>query len=249
MSQWDDEDEDIVQDRKSFDDAGIAMKDEEEQKQLEEMGDYDTNEDYNDADISRVRDAIKERAESLGLERSKVSVEAIQAAQEQAKSAVENKQSGASMLDLSQISAEAPRGEMDENLPAMFFEPEAEMSEEEMIEADPDGQLSFMEQAMKEIKAATWPTPAAVIKEVALLLIVGGLSGVILINWDNVLREFYTNVGLIPSPEEITKGTENLVLPEGWTDGMSEDDYMNFRDEVGSSSPSVEAVKQGFPNL
>lgn len=185
----------------------------------------------------------------MGIERSTVSAEAIQAAQERAKAAVENRQSGDTMLDLSQITSEAPRGETDENIPTMFFEPETEMTEEEMIEADPDGQLSFFDQTMKEIKAATWPTPGAVLKEVALLLIVGSLSGVILINWDNFLREFYTNVGMIPKAEEISKGTENMVLPEGWTNGMSEEDFMNFRDEQSGSSPSVEQVKQGFPEL
>ena len=44
--QWEDEDEEVVKvDRKSFDDAGVAMIEEEERRQLEEMGDYDTNED------------------------------------------------------------------------------------------------------------------------------------------------------------------------------------------------------------
>ena len=196
-----------------------------------------------------MREAIRQRAESLGIERSKVSVEAIQAAQERAKQAVENKMSGATQLDLSQITSDGPRGEQDENIPTMFFEPEAEMSEEEMREADPDGQLSFIEQTMKEIKAATWPTPGAVIKEVVLLLVVGALSTVIIINWDNLLREFYTSVGLIPTEEQIMKGTENLVLPDGWTNGMSEDDFMNFREEMTTSSPSVEQVKKGFPEL
>ena len=196
-----------------------------------------------------MREAIRQRAESLGIERSKVSVEAIQAAQERAKQAVENKMSGATQLDLSQITSDGPRGEQDENIPTMFFEPEAEMSEEEMREADPDGQLSFIEQTMKEIKAATWPTPGAVIKEVVLLLVVGALSTVIIINWDNLLREFYTSVGLIPTEEQIMQGTENLVLPDGWTNGMSEDDFMNFREEMTTSSPSVEQVKKGFPEL
>jgi len=40
-----------------------------------------------------------------------------------------------------------------------------------------------------------------------------------------------------------------MVLPDGWTNGMSEEDFMNFREEQGSSSPSVEQVKQGFPEL
>lgn len=185
----------------------------------------------------------------MGIERSTVSVEAIQAAQERAKTAVENQMSGASQLDLTQISGEAPRGEEGENVPAMFFEPEAEMTEEEMIEADPDGQLNFIDQTMKEIKASTWPTPGAVIKEVFILLLVGALSTVILVNWDNFLRDFYTNMGMIPKSEEIMKGTENMVLPDGWTNGMSEEDFMNFREEQSSSSPSVDQLKQGFPEL
>mmetsp|Transcript_30373 Transcript_30373/g.72826 ORF Transcript_30373/g.72826 Transcript_30373/m.72826 type:complete len:125 (+) Transcript_30373:22-396(+) len=124
------------------------------------------------------------------------------------------------------------------------------MTEEEKSEADPDGQLSFYEQAMKEIQAATWPSPGAALKEVAVLIFVGAASTGIIINWDNFLRQTYTDFGMIPTEEELMKGSENMVLPEGWTNGMSEDDFMNFREEQGgASSPSVEAVKQGFPEL
>ncbi|KAL3934875.1 MAG: hypothetical protein SGBAC_009501 [Bacillariaceae sp.] len=250
FSQWDDEDDEIVSKTTSFDNADVAMKDADDQKRVNEMGD-DSNDEYDDADIARVREAIKARTQSLGIEQSKVSVDAIQAAQERAKSAVENGASGFSQLDLSQITEDGPRGEQDENVPAMFFDPEAEMTKEEMIEADPDGQLSFFEQFQKEVSEATWPTPGAALKEVAVLLITGALSTVIIINWDNFLRDFYTNVGMIPKEEEIMKGSEDIVLPEGWTNGMSEDDFMNFREEQGSSSksPSVEAIKQGFPEL
>lgn len=45
FSQWDEEDSDTVADRKTFDDAGIAMTDEDEQKKLDGMGDYDSNPD------------------------------------------------------------------------------------------------------------------------------------------------------------------------------------------------------------
>jgi len=248
FSQWDEEDEDVAADRKTFDDAGVAMSDEDEQKKVSGMGDYDSNPDYNPDDISRVRDAIRQRTESLGIERSTVSVDAIQAAQERAKSAVENGQSGASQLDLSQISEQAPRGDA-EDVPAMFFEPEAEMTPEEMVEADPDGQMNYLEQVMNEVKAATWPTPAAALKEVFVLIIVATSTCFGIIAWDNLLRDTYTNLGFIPRSEDIMKGSENLVLPDGWTNGMSEDDYMDFRDEAGKESPSVAQIKEGFPEL
>ncbi|CAJ1954679.1 unnamed protein product [Cylindrotheca closterium] len=248
FSQWDDEEEEILQ-KSTFDEAGVALTDEEEQKRIAEMGD-DTNEDYSTDDISRVREAIRQRTEALGMERSKVSVEAIQAAQERAKSAVENNLSGASQLDLSQITENAPRGEDADNIPAMFYDPETEMTKEEMIEADPDSQLNFYDQVMKEITSSTWPSPGAALKEVFVLIFVGAASTALIINWDNFLRETYTNFGMIPTEEQIMQGSENMVLPDGWTNGMSEDDFMNFREEQGkSSSPSVEAIKQGFPEL
>lgn len=153
-------------------------------------------------------------------------------------------------LDLSQISQESPRGE-DDNTPAMFYDPENEMSEEEKIEADPDGQLSLTDQAMKEINAASWPTPGAALREVGLLIFVVVFTAGLIINWDNFLRETYTHFGLIPSAEDIMKGAENLVLPDGWTNGMSEDDFMNFQDEVGktAASSSAPAITSGFPEL
>lgn len=44
-SQWDDEDEVVASDenRKSFLDAGDALKDEEDNKRMDDMGDYDAN--------------------------------------------------------------------------------------------------------------------------------------------------------------------------------------------------------------
>ena len=73
-----------------------------------------------------------------------------------------------------------------------------------------------------------------------------GLSGGLIIGWDNFLRETYTSVGILPKPEEMMSGSENLALPEGWLDGMSEDDVMNFQEErassSSSSSPSVDGL-------
>jgi hypothetical protein len=186
----------------------------------------------------------------LGIEKSKVSAEAIQAAQERAKSGITG-ESFQQQLDLSQISQEAPRGE-DDNVPAMFYDPENEMTEEEMEEADPDSQLSIPDQAMKEINAATWPAPDAALKEVFVLIAVVIFTAGLIIGWDNFLRELYTSLGFIPTSEDIMKGAENMVLPDGWTNGMSENDFMSFQDEVGSSgsqAASSTPPASGFPKL
>lgn len=251
FSQWEDEEEEITIERKSFSEAGEGLKQEEDDAKMGATGDYDANPAYNSSDIERVKEAIRQRTEALGIEKSKVSIEAIQAAQERAKAGVANQGESFQSLDLSQISQEAPRGE-DNSMPAMLYDPAAEMTEEEMIEADPDGQLSFQDQVAKEISSATWPTPLAAFKEVGLLIAVVVLTASLIIGWDNFLRETYTNLGFIPKPEDIMKGSENMVLPDGWTNGMSEDDFMNFQDEVGkegSKSPSVSAIKNGYPEL
>ena len=109
----------------------------------------------------------------------------IQAAQERAMEQIASR--GAAMpdggLDLTQITSTGPRGEAGEDIPAMFYEPESEMTEEEMIEADPDGQLPIPEQVMKEISLATWPTPFAALKEVFLVVALVVSSSFIIINF------------------------------------------------------------------
>lgn len=179
--------------------------------------------------------------------------EFIQQAQEKAKEQVGNRGGGQAlenMLDLTQISQTAPRGQDDET-PAMFYEPGAEMTDEEQKEADPDGQMSIPDQAMKEISLATWPTPFAAVKEVFLLVAIVLATSSIIIFWDNFLREFYTGLGFIPTPEEILSGSENLVLPDGWTSGMSEDDFMKFQDEVATTATTAKTAigNSGFPDL
>ena len=121
-----------------------------------------------------------------------------------------------------------------------------------MEKADPDGQLGIAEQAMKEINAASWPTPTAALTRVALLIAIILGTAFAVVNWDNFLREFYTSLGFIPTPEDIMKGSENLALPDGWTNNMSEEDFMKFQDEVGtaaSQAASSISSSSGFPEL
>lgn len=187
----------------------------------------------------------------MGIEKSKVSAEAIAAAQSRAQAAVANRGSGE--LDLSQITQTAPRGENEDEIPAMFYEPEQEMTDEEMKEADPDGYLSIPEQVMKEVSLATWPTPLAALKEAALVIAICLSTAFLVIQWDEFLRNFYTGLGFIPRPEDVMSGSENMVLPEGWTNGMNEADFMNFQDEVAkgasAAASSFKSAPTGFPEL
>eukprot|EP00339_Tiarina_fusa_P002805 CAMPEP_0116998254 /NCGR_PEP_ID=MMETSP0472-20121206/1392_1 /TAXON_ID=693140 ORGANISM="Tiarina fusus, Strain LIS" /NCGR_SAMPLE_ID=MMETSP0472 /ASSEMBLY_ACC=CAM_ASM_000603 /LENGTH=287 /DNA_ID=CAMNT_0004697355 /DNA_START=78 /DNA_END=941 /DNA_ORIENTATION=- len=248
FSQWEDEDEEVAVQQTSFDQAGAELTDEDDKKRMDDMGDFDSNPAYQSADIDRVRAAIKERTAALGLEKSKVTSEMIQAAQERAKESIANGGAAGDILDLSQISDTAPRGQ--DEVPAMFYDPEAEMSEAEMVEADPVGQMSILDQVSKELSESTFPTPFAALKEVFLLIFIILFTAFVITQWDSFLRDVYTGFGFIPTQEEIMQGAENLALPEGWTNGMSEDDFMNFQDEVGSTVSSVTSgISSSLPEL
>mmetsp|Transcript_118688 Transcript_118688/g.332387 ORF Transcript_118688/g.332387 Transcript_118688/m.332387 type:complete len:303 (-) Transcript_118688:182-1090(-) len=255
-SQWDeDDDETPVEKATSFEDAGVALQESEDKEKMDGMGNYDANPAYRAADIERFRAAIKERAESLGIEESKLSKDAIKAAEARAQQAALNRGEGGGqlgqMLDLTQISNTAPRGNKDdEDMLSFFDEPEDEMSEEEMKEADPTGQLSLQEWALYELKETSWPTPLAALKEVLVLVSVIAFTATLIVQWDSFLRTMYTDLGMIPRPEDIMQGSENIVLPEGWTNGMSEDDFMKYQDEVGKvASSAVSAASSAFPDL
>lgn len=198
---------------------------------------------YRSSDVDRFRAAIKERADSLGIQEA--SKESILEAEERAKAAIANRGDGVGqmgqMLDLTQITDSAPRGdgEDEESMVAdIFYEPEDEMTEEEMKEADPTGQLSIPEWMSYEFGTITWPTPFAALKEVLILLVAIALTGGLIVGTDTFLRTAYTDLGLIPRPEEIMQAGENLVLPDGWTDGMSDADFMKYQDEAASSAAS-----------
>jgi hypothetical protein len=186
---------------------------------------------YKSESIDRVREAIRQRTEALGIEKSTFSAEAIKQAEERAKKGIAD---GPNPLDLSQISSVGPNSEQDDK-PSMFYDVESEMSDEEMKEADPTGQLPIPEQVATEWKGATWPTVGAALKEVALLIAIAVFTGGLIVGWDNLLRDLYTSLDFIPRAEDIMNGSENMVLPEGWTNGMSEEDFMKFQDEVGSA--------------
>jgi preprotein translocase subunit SecE len=190
---------------------------------------------YSSDNIDRMRAAIRKRTEEMGLEKSKLSKQLIEDANQRAK-AGEQVQG----LDLSKI-----RGQIPEDMPSMLYDPEDEMTDEEKKEVDPVGQLSLFKQAQNELQNAKWPQPLAAMREVVVMFVVVAATGALIIFWDKFLREIYTNIGFIPSSDVMNVRFEGLELPEGWTNMMSEEDIANLpqglRESTGGSS--------GLPDL
>jgi len=212
-----------------------------------------------------MRAAIRARTSDLGLEKSKVSAEYVQRKQQEAMAAGSARAAAESSdifggIDLSQIRSEAtPRASSNSvwadeegEVPSMFYEPEDDLSEEEQAEADPIGQKSIPEQVVAELKDAKWPSPWSALREVAVMVIVVAVTTTLIIGWDKVLREFYTDtLHFIPSKEDMANYAnrfEGLDLPTGWTDNMNEDDIASFTDTVGSVGRSA-GSSSGMPDL
>lgn len=221
-----------------------------------------------------MRDAVRARTNALGIEQA--SQDGIKMLEERAKQRAANAASGRddflnlessggggagaapsgggddigmdqTELDLTRISMSLPRSKQDEDTPSMFYEPETEMTEEEMLEADPDGQKPIPDQVMKELSGSKFPTAFAAAREIVLLFAIGAISILVIVQFDNFLRTFYTDLGMIPRPEDIMSGSEDMILPDGWTDGMSEQDFLQFQDEVAGKA--ADAASSGFPDL
>jgi len=215
-----------------------------------------------------VRAAIRARTSDLGIEKSKVSADYIKKKEQQAvaagsarAAAEQNRDMMFGGLDLSQIRTEAPPpsrssnspfADEDGEVPAMFYDPEEELTEEEREEADPIGAKSIPEQFIYEFQQTKWPGPGSALREVGVMFIVVAITGALIIGWDGALREFYTDVlNFIPSKEDMANYAdrfEGLELPAGWTDNMSESDVASFTEQVGSVGQSI-GSSGGMPDL
>lgn len=203
--------------------------------------------------MEKVRAAIRARTSNLGIEKSKVSADYVQKKQEQAieaggaRAASENNDMFGG-LDLSQIRTEAvplrssssPWADADGEVPSMFFEPQNELTEQEQAEADPLGQKSFKEQYLYEFQQIKWPGPGSALREIGLMAVVVVVTAALVIGWDKLLRDLYTDVlHFIPSKEDMANYANRfagLELPAGWTDNMNDEDVASFSEAVNSVS-------------
>lgn len=200
--QWDDEEDLGVA---GFDDAAGKIIQQQEDEDMEEMGNYnDAIIDVDDSD--RIRKALQARTSELGMEESEESRLAIEAMAERARNRAAGGSTG-SDLDLSQISS---GGKQDDTM-SIYYEPEDDMTEEEMKEADTLGQEPFFDQMIYEVKESTFPSASNVAIKVVLLVGFAIFSSFCVIKWDATIRAFYASQGMIPTTEEIAAISENAM--------------------------------------
>jgi len=205
--QWDDEttssttnNEPVVT---SYDDATKGMIAEAEAKELEAMGGYDDivpGSEYNSQE--KVRDAIRARTGSLGLEESQVSKEFLAEAAARAAMRSGSGGGGGSRLDLSKISDGSSK------ILSINYDPEDEMTQEEMESADPLGFKPFQEQMTFEFGQTTFPDLFSTFSRVVVLVIVAFTTGFLIITTDSLVREVMMAKGFIPRPEDIINAKE-----------------------------------------
>eukprot|EP00531_Pseudo-nitzschia_arenysensis_P019057 CAMPEP_0116146178 /NCGR_PEP_ID=MMETSP0329-20121206/17024_1 /TAXON_ID=697910 /ORGANISM="Pseudo-nitzschia arenysensis, Strain B593" /LENGTH=320 /DNA_ID=CAMNT_0003641905 /DNA_START=103 /DNA_END=1065 /DNA_ORIENTATION=- len=258
FSQWDEEEEDeiaAVSTTPSYEEAEKAIGDEDDQAAMDDMGEFDASGNYNANDIDRYREAIRKRTEALGME--KKTVEEIAAEEAMASEALgqagdsmappsQSPDQLSQMLDLSQITSDAPRGP-DENLPAMMYDPAKDMTEEEMAEADPTGLLPWNEQIAWVFSKSKFPSALSALTETIILLVTVVVTAVVITQWDEWMRQIAFNTNMVPRPEEVASSMEGMVMPDdpvlGMGGGPSGADMLKMLQEGGKET--LKAVQDG----
>lgn len=113
-----------------------------------------------------------------------------------------NRNSKPSILDLSKVS------DGSQQILSINYEPEDEMTEEEMKTADPLGLESWKGQIQFELGETTFPDLPSTLSRVVLLVILAFTTGFLIISTDSLVRELMMSKGFIPRPEDIMNAKE-----------------------------------------
>jgi len=152
------------------------------------------------------------------------------------------------MLDLSQISSDAPRGP-DENLPAMMYDPAKDMTKDEMEEADPTGLLPWPEQISWVLSKSKFPSAGSAITETIILVVTVTVTAVVITQWDEWMREIAFIFNMVPRPEEVASSMEGMIMPDdpvlgmGGGKNLSGGDMLKMLQE--GTQETMKAVKDG----
>ena len=141
------------------------------------------------------------------------------------------------MLDLSQITSDAPRGK-DDGLPAVMYNVEDDMTEEEMAEADPMGLKPWNEQLVWVFSKAKFPSFFDALSETAILAATVIITGYTVANWDGLMKEIAFNYQGVPRPDAVVEAMDGLEAPT-----LSGAEMLKFLQE--GSQQFTEAVKDG----
>jgi len=150
------------------------------------------------------------------------------------------------MLDLSQITSDAPRGP-DESLPAMMYDPSKDMTQEEMEEADPTGLLPIPEQIAWVFSKSKFPSALSALTETLILIVTVTVTALVITQWDEWMRETAFNFNMVPRPEEVASSMEGMILPDDPVLGMGETksgaDLLQMLQE--GTQETIKAAKDG----
>lgn len=155
----------------------------------------------------RWRDMVKARTESLGMEESVVSKQAIEAMKARA---AQRAGAGplADMVDLSQVTYGS---EEKKSVLSIDYNPEDDLTDEQMERADPVGQLNIFEQLSTELKEILFPDVQTILFKVVLLVVLAVTSSTLILTTDHYVRELYEYFGILPTVEDIQAASENSM--------------------------------------
>jgi len=199
----------------SFDDAGAAIREEEEQARAERSGSSMSEEknvefEAKKTEYESMREKIRARATDLNIEKSVTTQKAIEDANRRAMAREEPQE-----IDLSKF-----------GMGSIGEDPEDELTEEQKATIDKTGQMNVVSQAVEEIKSAKFPGLGATLRQTAFMLVIFAFTAGYILFLDGFLRDFFTDVlKIIPSPDA-TFDYSDLDLPDGWTEMMDENDLM-----------------------
>lgn len=215
---------------KSFDESTKSIEDEEAAAAMERTAGMDAEEEaaFNAraSEFSSMKDKIRARAAEMNIEKSVATAEAIKAAEKRARL----QQSAEPTLDMSVFS--------DPEKNPIMYNPEDELTDEEIAEIDPTGQKPFLEQALDEFKATVFPGPLDVAKTVGFMFVTFAVSATFILKSDEFLRGLYTEWGFIPGPDAQLDYSD-LELPAGWDEDLD--------GLTGSLAEIVETAKKAQP--
>lgn len=206
----------------SFYEASSALEKEEEDRRMQETGlglsDEQAAEfESKKGSFDEMRAKIRARTSDLGIEESVATKEAVEAATRRAKAGADAEAS--TTVDLSKIGD------------SVLYDPSEELTEEQQAAIDKVGQLSFFEQAKEEFANTKWPSIGATFKQSLVMLLIFVVTAGIILNADEFIRTKYTELGLIPRPDEIYDFSD-LELPEKWEEMMTDQDFADRKSVV-----------------
>lgn len=148
-----------------------------------------------------MRAKIRARASQEGFEKSLATKQAIEEATRRAM-AGQKPATPDTMLDLSGF------GEK-------FEDGTDELTAEEQAEIDKIANMPLLDQLKEEFANTRFPSMATVLQTAGLMALIFAVSATFILKGDAVIREFYTNLGMIPRPDEVYDFSD-LELPDGF---------------------------------